>query len=129
MNTIKNNPISITSEDLGQKQWTVIEGEASFETLQAAIDYVKRKYAAKHIRVDQTGYVMTKMNASSIKKLIRGVALSDNEPVYQLLIKPSDVVAKAITRNKDVEFQFFVMTESERKKAAKARVVPTKGEN
>ena len=129
MNTIKNNPISITSEDLGQKQWTVIEDEASFETLQAAIDYVKRKYAAKHIRVDQAGYVMTKMNASSIKKLIRGVALSDNEPVYQLLIKPSDVVAKAITRNRDVEFQFFVMTENERKKAAKARVVPTTGEN
>lgn len=29
MNTIKNNPISITSEDLGQKQWTVIEDEAT----------------------------------------------------------------------------------------------------
>lgn len=77
--------------------------------------------------MDQAGYVMTKMNASSIKKLTKGVELSDNEPVYQLLIKPSDVVAKAITRNKDVEFQFFVMTESERKKAAKARVVPTTG--
>lgn len=124
MNTIKTNPISITSADLGRKQWTVIEDKASFETLQAAIDYVKRKYAAKHIRVDQTGYVMTKMNASSIKKLTRGAELSDNDPVYQLLIKPSDVVAKAITRNKDVEFQFFVMTESERKKAAKAKVVP-----
>ncbi len=35
---------------------------------------------------------------------------------------------KAITRNKDVEFQFFVMTESEREKAAKAKVVPTTGE-
>lgn len=68
MNTIKNNPISITSEDLGQKQWTVIEDEASFETLQAAIDYVKRKYAAKHIRVDQTGYMMAKMNARAICK-------------------------------------------------------------
>lgn len=123
MNTIKTNPISITSADLGRKQWTVIEDKASFETLQAAIDYVKRKYAAKHIRVDQTGYVMTK-NASSIKKLTRGAELSDNDPVYQLLIKPSDVVAKAITRNKDVEFQFFVMTESEREKAAKAKVVP-----
>ena len=55
MNTIKTNPISITSDDLGQKQWTVIEDEDSFENLQAAIDYVKRKYAAKHIRVDQTG--------------------------------------------------------------------------
>ena len=129
MNTIKNNPISITSEDLGQKQWTVIEDEASFETLQAAIDYVKRKYAAKHIRVDPTGYVMTKMNVSSIKKLIRGVTLSDNDPVYKLLINPSGVVAKAITRNRDVEFQFFVMTENERKKAAKARVVPTTREN
>lgn len=129
MNTIKNNPISITSEDLGQKQWTVIEDEASFETLQAAIDYVKRKYAAKYIRVDPTGYVMTKMNVSSIKKLIRGVTLSDNDPVYKLLINPSGVVAKAITRNRDVEFQFFVMTENERKKAARARVVPTTGEN
>lgn len=124
MNTIKTNPIRITSADLGRKQWTVIEDKASFETLQAAIDYVKRKYAAKHIKVDQTGYVMAKMNASSIKKLTRGAELPNNDPVYQLLIKPSDVVAKAITKNKDVEFQFFVMTESEREKAAKAEVVP-----
>lgn len=29
MKTIKTNPISITSEDLGQKQWTVIEDEAT----------------------------------------------------------------------------------------------------
>lgn len=103
----------IISSIVGTNNWTVIQDHNSFDSLQAAINHIKQKYTSKTIKVDQVRYQMSKMTDAELRKIAKGNQLATDDPAFDVLKQPSDVLAKAIKDNPDLKFEVLIMTEKQ----------------